>query len=212
MKYYVFGKNSEITNKLISLKNTENEYILIDRNSDIFNDIRRIEISNEKFGIIYISSILTPVKFYNRELESIYEQYKINAVVPIQLIEYLNDKSSTAFDFIYVSTESSIKGSFDSGYAITKNAVEFFIREIYLKNPMSRVLCLAPSTITDAGMTTRRQDTERLSEYEATHPKKRFLTALEVAKIIVLLTGDEFSYLTNTTIELNGGKFARKKL
>lgn len=212
MDYYIFGSENEIALNLIAKASKEHEYIQIKRSSEIYDDVKKFEIPNNRIGIVYLSSILVPAKFYDRSKADIFEQYKINAAIPIQLMEYLNDNCDVGFDFIYVSSESGKKGSFDSGYAITKNCVEFFIRELYLKHHESRVLCVSPSTIEDSRMTLRRDDVQRLKAYKKNHPKKRFLTASEVASVIHSLMGAEFSYLTNTTIELNGGKFARKTL
>ena len=210
MKYYLFGSNNEIAQTLLKNTSTDHEYIIVDRNSDLYLNIKNISKHEEKFGVIYLSSILSSEKIYNRTLAEINEQFRINAIIPIQLMEYLNDTCLNGFDFIYLSSESSIKSSYDSAYAVSKRAVEFFVKELRMKHQDSRVLCVAPSTISDGGMTVRRSDTERLEEYKFHHPKKRFLESKEVSAIIEILLKDEFAYLSNTTIEINGGKFARK--
>ena len=48
-----------------------------------------------------------------------------------------------------------------------------------------------------------------VAEYENQHPKKRFLSMKELAQIISAIINLDTTYLTNTEIEFNGGKFSR---
>ncbi|NQU32129.1 MAG: SDR family oxidoreductase [Bacteroidetes bacterium] len=120
------------------------------------------------------------------------------------------DKTVNAFTFCYISSESAIKGSYDDTYHISKCSVDRFIKEYYLNSSNSRIFSIAPSTI-DSGMTKRRSDLDRIAKYKKIHRKKRFISAPEFAKIIHILFSNDFDYLSNTVVEINGGKFARNK-
>jgi hypothetical protein len=54
-------------------------------------------------------------------------------------------------------------------------------------------------------MTLRRDDTENLERRREEHPKKRFLTSLEVAKMVHHLLYVDEGYTTGTVIRMNGG-------
>ena len=56
-----------------------------------------------------------------------------------------------------------------------------------------------------------RKDTNRLDEYRNSHPKKRFLTAKEVAKFIYDIHINASDYLCNANISLDDGKFTRMR-
>jgi hypothetical protein len=63
--------------------------------------------------------------------------------------------------------------------------------------------------ILDSGMTQRRTDTENVRRAERASPKRRLLTAREVARLAHFLLYVDEGYTSNVVIEMNGGKFAR---
>ena len=91
-------------------------------------------------------------------------------------------------------------------YALSKSTLKTYVLNKRLL-PFQQLLLLSPSTIDDLGMTTRRNDHERLETYKLNHPKKRFLKSKELAELILNLYRSSI-YLSNTEIEVNGGKFA----
>ena len=105
-----------------------------------------------------------------------------------------------------IGSESGFKGSFDMSYALSKCSLSVYVRNRRLSENQ-QLLLINPSTIGDLGMTVRRKDVERLNSYMRQHPKKRFLDSQELSKIISNLFASSI-YLTNTEININGGKFA----
>jgi len=63
--------------------------------------------------------------------------------------------------------------------------------------------------ISDAGMTTRRNDQDNVKKAAQDHPKQRLLLSEEVAATSFWLLNDSSDYITNSVIEINGGKFTR---
>jgi hypothetical protein len=59
-------------------------------------------------------------------------------------------------------------------------------------------------------MTTRRLDKNNVLAAEHSHPKGRLLNTPELVSVIEFLLFQN-TYITNTIIEINGGKFARMK-
>ena len=55
-------------------------------------------------------------------------------------------------------------------------------------------------------MTERRQDVENLQHRQEKHPKRRFLEAAEVARMIHFLLYVDEGYTTGVVIRMNGGE------
>ncbi|TFB10146.1 SDR family oxidoreductase [Candidatus Marinimicrobia bacterium MT.SAG.2] len=212
-KLVIIGAGSEIGKSLSS--NGSKDVIKISRNDAIFylygqdleNYLTKLELTDS--DIVYLSAVLYPKTIADQTQEEFYESFNVNFRLPTIIINYLNNHSEN-YNFCFVSTESALKGSFDDSYAGAKRAVEMIIEETRLNDPHSRIFAIAPSTIGDSGMTTSRSDKDRLASYLAAHPKQRFLSSHEVANLILSLLSDTYSYLTNTVVRLDGGKFARK--
>ena len=104
-----------------------------------------------------------------------------------------------------IGSASAIFGSRDMGYATSKAALHHYVehREVGVAQQLVGV---APWIISDAGMTTRRTDGTRLVELAKEHPKKRFIESSEVASVIKWALYDAPLFVTNTVIELHGGR------
>lgn len=106
-----------------------------------------------------------------------------------------------------IGSESAYTGSFDDTYAAAKLALHLYVKTKRLK-PEQQLVCVAPSIISDAGMTMRRQDIHNLILRLRDHPKRRFLAAIEVARLVHFALYVDLGYLTNVVIRLNGGSHA----
>jgi NAD(P)-dependent dehydrogenase (short-subunit alcohol dehydrogenase family) len=106
---------------------------------------------------------------------------------------------------VVIGSESGFSGSYDSAYAAAKAGLHAYVETKRLK-PRQQLVCVAPGIIADAGMTTRRPDKDALAARALEHPKRRFVTALEVAKLIRFLLYDDIGYLSGITIRMNGGQ------
>jgi 3-oxoacyl-[acyl-carrier protein] reductase len=69
--------------------------------------------------------------------------------------------------------------------------------------PKIRVNCIAPGFI-KTGMTLELSE-EKQEAYKKLIPQQRFGNVIEIAKTAVFLASDESSYITGTTINVNGG-------
>lgn len=107
-----------------------------------------------------------------------------------------------------IGSESGFSGSYDRVYAGAKAAVHAYVQSRRVK-PEQQLVSIAPGIIEDAGMTTRRTDRDNLDARRAAHPKKRFLTAAEVAATVVHVLYEDRGYISNTVIRMNGGDHAR---
>ena len=161
-------------------------------------------VSGHKF-VINIAK-LNPkslVEYTKAEAE---ESIFINCLAVVRISEEILRMNSDA-EVIIIGSESGEKGSYDTCYFLGKAALDSYVRERRVGERQKLVL-VAPSTIEDSSMTESRKDRERLEIYRQQHPKKRFLMMKEVAEIIYYIF-ESSNFITNQTIRLNGGKFAR---
>ncbi|RPG19014.1 MAG: SDR family oxidoreductase [Pelagibacteraceae bacterium TMED124] len=143
--------------------------------------------------------------------EKAWESMNVNCIGIVRICEHILRKNSAA-RIVIIGSESGKKGSFDTIYFLAKSALSSYVKERYLESPEQQLLIISPSTIEDGLMTTSRKDISRLEEYKSNHPKKRFLKMRELSELVSCILELESSYLTNTEIEFNGGKFSRMKV
>lgn len=103
-----------------------------------------------------------------------------------------------------VGSESAYLGSFDGTYAAAKAGLHHYVESVSLK-PGQQLVCVSPGIIEDAGMTMRREDRGALARRRDMHPKRRFLKAIEVARMIHFLLYVDEGYTSGTVIRMNGG-------
>jgi len=210
----VVGSSSNLTNELIKIGHNIKAF---GRNTKLKFDIRE-NFKKNAFKDIPIDSscyiinigLLNSKNIIDYTEKEAWESMNVNCVGIIRLCEYILLNNSSA-RIIIIGSESGKKGSFDTIYFLGKAALRSYVKERYLKSSEQQLLIISPSTIKDGGMTERRKDLDRLQQYELAHPKKKFLEMKELAEIISFILETDSSYLTNTEIELNGGKFARMK-
>jgi len=217
MEYIIFGSNSSLG---LEVERRKKPIFTFNRSWDgfkgygekitdnisFFNNLNK----SEKYVVFYFSRILHPKCFSEQNSSERLDSYNVNTIVPILLLRYLNEIRDLEFVFVYLSSESARKGSYDCSYWMTKMVTQKYVEDYILNNPKSRSLCLAPSTM-DSGMTIRRNDQDRVELIRNCLRSKRFVTSKEVTDILLELVSDKYPYLTNTTIELNDGKIAKNK-
>jgi hypothetical protein len=211
IEYHFFGTDNSIVKSLLDRNNIVNMHfynrVEIEKIARE-DDWEALQFDTKSFNVVLYSwGLLFPNRIVDQKFEEKIAGYIYNFLIPVTLIEKLN-KFESGFNFIYISSESAKKGSFDGNYACQKAATETFIRECQLLNRESIVVAVAPSMMSDAGMTLRRSDTKNVENAKNNHPKGNLLRTAELVKLIEFLVFKN-TYISNTTIEINGGKFAR---
>ena len=208
----LFGKNSSIGEVIL---NRYKVVLALDRAWPGFSDELTTSLDfvdkldkDLHYTVVYCSSILYSKNFGEQTNKEIHDSFHVNTVVPIKILRRFNNSSGLKFNFHYIGSESAKKGSYDCSYAMTKNATQDYVTSYRLNNAKSRSLVWAPSTMSK-GMTARREDVDRVNSIRSSLRNKRFLEPEELVKMINLLNGKEFQYLSNTLIEVNDGKFSK---
>lgn len=137
------------------------------------------------------------------------DTWETNFALPAAAIETIL-KTDPLARIVVIGSESAITGSYDAAYAGAKAAMHRYV-ESRRVGPYQQLVCVSPSIIGDAGMTTRREDTETLEARRLAHPKQRFCTAREVASLVKYLLYEDATYITGVTIRINGGESATRQ-
>lgn len=122
-----------------------------------------------------------------------------NAAWPIRISESVLADMPGARVCI-VGSASATAGSFDPMYAAAKAAVQAYVMFRDTKSPQ-QLFAVAPGIISDSGMTRRRRDYPQVLE------KRKTVTAMDVAKVIVRHLWDTSADpLTNAIVPIEGEK------
>ena len=149
--------------------------------------------------------MLRSTRIIDQQFSDISNSFLINSAGPVISSEIILASDTNARIFI-IGSESARKGSYDFTYAMAKSSLSTYIRNRRVSQHQ-QLLLISPSTISDFGMTTRRSDISRLNSYKLSHPKNRFLSSSELSEFVKNLFFSTV-YITNTEVEINGGKFA----
>lgn len=217
MKALIIGSSSNLS---ISISNSMLqkgiEYSMVGREGPDFlfdaSELTNSQILNSltcsydayiiNYGLLYSKTLL------EQSNQEIADSLGTNLISVVRISEIILKENPRAKVYL-IGSESGQKGSYDTTYFLAKAALRAYVRERRINSPLQQLLLFSPSTIIDAGMTLMRADRGRINEYAESNPKKRLLSCAEVANIIVNYLSDDFSYITNSEIEINGGKFAR---
>ncbi|PMG02418.1 hypothetical protein BCV00_17295 [Vibrio breoganii] len=215
MKIIVYGASSALMQPLIhELRNNDKVKEIVtpfkqDLNFEHVNQsILECSIDLTANYYVFANGVLFSKRIIDQTEEEITRSLNVNLISIIKISEYILEKNKQA-RIIIIGSESGKKGSFDTTYFIAKAALSAYVRERRISFPEQQILLVSPSVIEDAGMTTRRKDQDNVSKNRQLHPKKRLLRSEEFSKFVYELIVNEFDYITNTEIEVNGGKFAR---
>lgn len=157
---------------------------------------------------LFCQGVLTSKSIREQSRAEIAESFWANAAMTIRQCDLILGVNPEARICI-VGSESGFAWSYDGAYAAAKAAVHRYVETKPGLRPDQQIVCLAPSIISDAGMTTRRADHDKLVSREASHPKGRFLICAEVARWIKFLLYEDTGYATGVVIRLNGGAHTR---
>ncbi len=213
----MLGSSSLLSLSIIDvLKSRDHDVVLAGRAGPdvIFDSFKPttdsiVSIIDSSIDVYIINQgLLFPKRITDQTISQIEHSFHVNLISIIRLCELILNKIDKVKIFI-IGSESGKKGSYDTSYFLCKAALRSYVRERKIRTPGQQILLFSPSTIGDSKMTQERKDFERVDLVLKSHPKKRFINNIELATIICDFLPGYFDYITNTEIEINGGKFAR---
>jgi short-subunit dehydrogenase len=211
MSLCVTGKTTTIIKELLSLIPNE-EVISIGRGSqnnvqiDFASEFDVTKIPSNKEKYILAAGVLYPKTLSQQSFTEAQASFNINLISVVRICDYLLENNPKARIAI-VGSESS-RGSFDTSYFLSKVALNAYVEKRKLCFPEQQIVVVSPTIIMDSGMTQRRDDIPMVEKRAEQHPKKRFLMAAEVARMLHFVLWQDSGYISNTTIHINGGMFA----
>ena len=176
--------------------------------SNLNFDKKKIDLIKKCDKIFLCHSVLSNKKHLLKSEHEIHQQININLLSKIKICE-ISLKYNPKARIIIIGSESGIKGSYDIIYALSKASINKYVEERKIFKKEQQLVCVAPSTILDGKMTLRRKDKHNVRKSINNNPKKRGLYSKEISKLIYDLSFSNTDYITNTVINVNGGKFSR---
>jgi NAD(P)-dependent dehydrogenase (short-subunit alcohol dehydrogenase family) len=187
----VTGYNSHIVQELRNLL-PEGEQIVRIEGDAPFSD-----------RYLLCAGVLRAKRLAEQSADEIAEAMHVNLIRPMKLCDAILADNDFARICI-IGSESGYAWSYDGAYAAAKAALHRYVETKKLR-PGQQLVAIAPSIIEDTLMTMVRADTENLERRKLEHPKRRFLKAIEVARVIHFLLYQDEGYLSGTVIRMNGG-------
>lgn len=154
---------------------------------------------------LFCQGLLRAKRIEEQSAEEVAESFRVNATDIIAEC-YRLLLGNYASRICVIGSESGYGGSYDGAYAMAKSMLHSFIEHQPLNDPSQQLVCIAPSIIEDCSMTEQRRDRSVLTEKRAQHQKRRFMRAIEVARLVKFLLYEDEGYLTGTIIRMHGGK------
>ena len=153
---------------------------------------------------LFCQGIMTPKPISRQSKDEITRSFWVNAGEIIRQCDMILENNDGARVCV-IGSESGFAWSYDGAYAAAKASLHRYVETKKLRTPQQQLVCIAPSIISDGGMTLRREDTEVLATKGNAHPKGRFLTCAEVARLIHHVLYVDEGYLSGVVIRMNGG-------
>lgn len=192
----VTGYNTTIVQSLQTLLPETEEVVRFDP--------ERPELKDWAERWVLAAGKLVPKRGMFQDRDDVVQGMKVNFFDPMALSEAILGVNPSARICI-IGSESGYSGSFDDTYGAAKRALHHYVESRKLEHHGQQLVAVAPSIIMDSGMTQRRTDHENLKQREMAHPKRRYLTSLEVAKMIYFLLYEDMGYTSGTVIRMHGG-------
>lgn len=128
---------------------------------------------------VLAAGILYPRQIHELDALEIEQALAVNLVNVMRLCEAILRRVPRA-RIVVIGSLSGREGSFDQLYAAAKAGVHCYV-QTRLVQPPQLLACVAPTIVSDAGMTLRRAD------YPALLTRRPFVTSMQVAEMVAAL-------------------------
>ncbi len=211
-KFFITGSNCKIGKELIKILPKDSKIYKPSKKELNLENLEKISkyksIIKTCDVIILLHSLIIPKQHLKKSFKDKIKQIKINLLSSIEISEIALKHNKKAKIFI-MGSESGRKGSFDIIYALNKAALHKYVEERQIFHPKQQLVGIAPSTIIDGKITIKRKDKKNVIRSIQLNPKKRPIFSFEISNFIYSLIFYNTDYISNTVINIDGGKFSR---
>lgn len=130
------------------------------------------------------------------------DAWRVNFHEVALLCDYVLEHNPAA-RICLMGSESAYRGSHCQPYAIAKGALHRYVESRRVL-ATQQLVAISPGIISDAGMTTRREDQARVAQRAVDHPKGRHVSSAEVAALAYYLLYLDRGYLSGVVIRMHG--------
>lgn len=197
------GAKSKIARELVSLLKLDSQTC----RETVHQVGRGSRMPSDADRYFFCAGLLRPKAIEFQSIDEVQESLWVNCGEIVAECDRLL-RMNPAARICVMGSESGISWSYDGAYAAARAALHRYIETKPLLSPEQQLVGVAPSIIGDSGMTAARGDTANLKRRETEHPKRRFVTSIEVARLIKFLLYEDCGYITGTVIRVNGGMHA----
>lgn len=148
-------------------------------------------------GVLYSKRIAEQTPY---EIET---SLRVNLTDTMRLCEMILERNADARICI-IGSESGYRGSWDQTYAVAKAGLHRYV-ETRAVSRRQQLVAVAPHIIADSGMTQRRSDLAECMARAAQTPRGRYITAIEVARMVHFLLYVDQGFVNNTVVRMHGG-------
>jgi 3-oxoacyl-[acyl-carrier protein] reductase len=203
----VYNTNKDEADKLVkeleSVKMYQCDFSKRENTERLLEELNGIRFS----GIVNSAGVFLPIDFNELDMEVWRQTFEINVHTPLLLVNGLRGQLENGASIVNISSTDAMVGSISGmAYAASKAALINLSQSLanILADKKIRVNAIAPGWIGD-GM---QAPPELLEEAAGMNPLKRAGTYEEIAQLVLFLLSDKSSYVSGTTITIDGGDSA----
>jgi len=160
-------------------------------------------------SFVNCAGIMQSKSLFDASVEDMEEIVNINLLSVMVAVSRLRKNLKPDATIVLYGSQSGFKGSFDDGYAITKDAVHALTRTASLKlAPRNRIVAIAPGIVAGTRMTQGRRSDD-LGQVTRKVPMHRLGHPRELAEITYFVLSGSCASMTGCTIDVNGANYLR---
>ena len=160
-------------------------------------------------SFVNCAGIMQSKSLFDATVDDMEEIVNVNLLSAMVAVSRLAKNFKPNATIVLYGSQSGFKGSFDDGYAITKDAIHALTRTASLKlAPRNRIVAIAPGITLDTRMTQNRK-ADDLAQMTRQVPMQRLGRPRELAEITYFVLSDCCASMSGCTIDVNGGNYLR---
>jgi len=204
--YFIIGADKDASEEQTPI----NEFYPVDLISaeKVSELCKLLKSKGELWGIVFAAGIYPVRKFEDYSLELWDEVMNVNLKSSFLIAQSLQNQITEGGRMIFISSGASYLGSKDIGYSVSKAGILGLtngLAKIFRDKILVNTIC--PGVI-ESKMSAQMDESRKESTIQETL-LKRIGQPEEISSAIVFLLSPENSYMTGSTIDINGGLYSR---